>query len=432
MRILVTGASGFIGGHIVRRLRGQHQLVAGVRHGDAAAQGLEGLEWVTADFSSEQDLEDWLPRLAGIDVVINAVGIIAEGPGQSFAQLHHSAPCQLFRACERAGVGKVIQISALGADEAAVSDFHRSKRAADECLMGLDLEWVVLRPSLVYGRGGQSAAMLAALAALPVVPVPGDGGQRLQPVSLDDVGDAIETLLNAHSPSRVVIELVGPQALSLAAMLSAYRRWLGFGLRPARTLAVSQRFMSLIAGFNSRLGGVLAGPAVNRDTLQMLARGNCGDASALSRLLGRPPLDIRAALGAQPADQAERWHARLFFLRPLLRISIGLLWIFTGVVSLGLYPLEASYAMLASLGITGILAPMALYGAATLDIGLGIATLARWRIRTVARVQLLLMLSYTLLISLGLSELWLHPFGPITKNIPLMVATLVMLALEDD
>jgi len=133
-----------------------------------------------------------------------------------------------------------------------------------------------------------------------------------------------------------------------------------------------------------------------------------------------------------PAQQADRWHARLYFLSPLLRLSIGLLWLFTGITSAFFYPAEHSYALLAQVGITGLLAPVALYGAAMLDVALGIATLARYRIQLIGLVQICLILVYSILISVGPSELWLHPFGPVTKNIPLIVATLIMMAMEEN
>ena len=429
MRIFVTGAGGFIGSHIVRRLYREHQLVAGVRNTAAVSQLPAGVEWLSVDFSTERSVEDWGPLLRGVDVVINTVGIIAECRGQRFEQLHFRAPCSLFRACERVGVRKVIQVSALGADDDAISRFHVSKKAADDCLRTLDLDWVILRPSLVFGRGGGSAALFAALSALPVTVLIGDGEQQLQPVSIDDLSAAIASLLAVDAPVRVSIDVVGPRPISYAAMLASYRAWLGLGA--ARVMQVPPRLVLAGAAVNAGLGGLLAGPTFNREAVQMLERGSSGDADALSGLLGRPPEVIASALLACPAVQADRWHARLFFLRPLLRVSIGLLWLFTGLLSLGLYPAGQSYGLLAQLGITGLFAPLALYGAALLDIGLGVATLTRWRIQWVGMAQIALMLGYTLLISIGLSELWLHPFGPVSKNIPLIVATLIMLALED-
>jgi len=184
----------------------------------------------------------------------------------------------------------VIQVSALGADDAAASEFLCSKKAADDCLRELDLDWLVLRPSLVFGRGGGSAAMFAALSALPVTAMPADGGQWVQPLSIDDLTGAVVALLADHAPSRMVIDLVGPRPISFATMLSAYRNWLSLG--PARPLHIPLGLMRVGAGINGRLGGLLAGPALNCGTLQMLERGNCGDAAALSRLLGRPPIDI--------------------------------------------------------------------------------------------------------------------------------------------
>lgn len=430
MRIFITGAGGFIGSHIVRRLCREHQLVVGVHSTATAGQLPVGVEWLAVDFSVERAVEDWVPLLQGIDVVINTVGIIVETRAQRFEQVHFRAPCSLFQACERAGVGKVIQLSALGADDAATSRFHVSKKAADDCLRALDLDWVVLRPSLVFGRGGGSASLFAALAVLPRTVLIGGGEQELQPVSIDDLCAAMVALLAAGAPARVTIDVVGPQLVSYAAMLASYRTWLG--LDAARVVQVPPRLALAVAAVNVRCGAVLAGPSLNPETLQMLERGSSGDAAALSGLLGRQPVAISSALMSHPAVQADRWHARLFFLRPLLRVSIGLLWLFTGLLSLGLYPTAQSYALLAQLGIIGPLACLALYGAALLDVGLGVATLARWRIQWLGIAQIALMLGYTLLISIGLTELWLHPFGPISKNIPLMVATLVMLALEHD
>ncbi len=104
MKVLISGASGFIGNHIVDALiKGRHQVTVCVRNSESAQQRWPGVHVVTADFSKDHSISTWLPRLSGIDVVINAVGIIRESGAQRFNALHTAAPCALFKASEQAG-----------------------------------------------------------------------------------------------------------------------------------------------------------------------------------------------------------------------------------------------------------------------------------------------------------------------------------------
>lgn len=126
MRVLLTGASGFIGRAVAQALRERgHAVVPALRR--PPPQG----ESVQVDFAEVPRSDWWRPHLAGIDAVVNTVGILRERPGQRFVALHAEAPAQLFRACADAGVQAVVQVSALGADDAARSAYHRSKKAAD-------------------------------------------------------------------------------------------------------------------------------------------------------------------------------------------------------------------------------------------------------------------------------------------------------------
>lgn len=425
MRILVTGANGFIGRHLIQALRPLHDVIACVRDPLAIQSRFPGLEVVVRDFTTATSTEDWSSCLQDIDVVINAVGIIRENGRQGFAQLHRHAPCALFEACLNAGVRKVIQISALGADATAVSQYHRSKKAADDYLKQLDLDWIIVKPSLVYGPGGKSAVFFKALAALPLIPVVDNGMQPVQPIHIDDLTAALCSLVASDAPVRLEVDAVGPQPIAFKDMLIQYRDWLG--VSAPRLLSIPYG-LSLWAG---KLAGLLGDTPLSADAVQMLRRGNTGDVSTLRDTLHITPRSLATALREQPAEQADRWHARLYPLKPVLRITLGLLWLMTGCVSLGLYPREQSLALLAQLGITGTFALLALYTAALLDLALGMATLVRYRIHWVGLAQIGLMLGYSLLITVGLPEYWLHPFGPISKNIPLLVATLIMLALED-
>jgi uncharacterized protein YbjT (DUF2867 family) len=430
LRILLTGASGFIGRHIAEALVPRHEVICAVRHPDGIADARLRASAVQVDFLRNTDPADWLPRLSGVDAVINAVGILREQGGQTFDALHRRAPRALFAASVSAGVKLVIQISALGADEYARSRYHLSKKDADDFLSGLPVASVVVQPSLVFGEDGASARLFGTLAALPLIPIPGNGKQMIQPVHVDDVVAAIVALVDQMSTATLVstgstiLPLPGPQPVTLRTYLSTLRGAISLG--KARFLPVPMALVRLSA----KLGGALPGGLIDPETIQMLERGNTADVSALHALLGRAPRAPADFIGRDHVP-AVRLQAQLGWLLPMLSISIALVWIITGIVSLGLYPVEESYALLARVGITGMLAPVMLYGAALMDIGFGIATLVMRRRRLLWLAQLAVILFYTAIISWKLPEFWLHPYGPLLKNLPMLAAIWMLLQLEE-
>ncbi len=425
MHILITGASGFIGSHLTWALLQQgHQLTAAVRDPAPFCRLHPGANAVAIDFTQAIQPSDWLPALEGVDAVINTVGIIRESGNQTFDALHELAPIALFKACEKAGVRQVIQISALGADSRAESQYHLSKRAADDFLANSTLAWTVLRPSIVYGPGARSMALFKALAALPLTPLVNRGEQQIQPIHVADLTAAVLHCLTPGGPGQLRIDLVGPQPVSFQRLMQQLRQWLGLG--PLRTLAIPYGLTLAMA----KLGGFLGSAPVTPETVQMLQRGNTGSVDEFVGHFGFMPRSLSAALLAEPARQPEQWHAGLFFLRPLLRFTVALMWIIAGIVSAFVYPQAESYALLAAVGLTGWSAPVALYGAAALDLLLGLATLSNRWLRPALYAQLLVMLLYSLIISCFLPLWWTHPFGPVVKNLPIAVAIMVLLVLQ--
>lgn len=428
MRVLVTGAYGFIGAHIVAALTAAgHEVVCAVRGARVDAR-FPGLPAIACDMARDVRSADWLPRLAGIGAVVNCAGILRERGADSYVAIHQQAPLALFQACVQAGVRRVIQLSALGhADD---GEFIASKHRGDRALMALELDWLVLRPSLVYSVRGSygGTSLLRALAGLPgLLPLPGRGGQPLQPIAAEDVGAAVVAALARPQVTREVLELVGPDVLGLRDYLLAWRRWLGFGR--ARTLATPAALVRLACTLGEHLG---RGPLGNT-MARMLERGNVGAAGAADRLherLGLRPRPLQRALAEAPSHVQDRWHARLYFALPLLRVAIAVLWIGSGVVGWLTPPAAVAATAPGSSFAAASLLGLARATAST-DLLLGVLCLLRWRPRLVLALMLAMLLGYTFVIGVAWPMHWLDPFGGLLKNLPLIAALAILLATEE-
>ncbi|NZA25036.1 SDR family oxidoreductase [Luteimonas sp. SJ-92] len=421
MRILVTGATGLIGAELVGRLLlAGHAVIPGARNLEAVRRRWPALDPLEIDYAAP-DPDTWTRALRGVDAVVNAVGIFREQHSQHFDALHVKGPAALFAAAAAAGVGRIVQISALGADPSAATGYLASKGHADAALAAVPVEAVVVRPSLVFAPAGASTRWFARLAALPLTPLPGGGRQPIQPLHLDDLAALVLRVLEMPSPPPVV-DAVGPQALTLRDYLLEFKRGLGL---PRGFLPVPVMLARVAAGVAVRLPGSLVTP----DSLRMLEAGSVADAAPVTRLLGRPPRP--APRFFDPAAQLRLGAgARLQWLVPLLRYAMAAMWIATALVSAFVFPVAESLALLARTGLTGSAAQLALYGAAALDLLLGIALLVpRWR-TWAYRAQIALVAGYTLIISVFLPEYWAHPYGPVLKNLPLLAALVALHELD--
>lgn len=424
MRILVVGTTGLSGSRLrASPLQRGHELI-GVAHRvpTAAAPGV----WAQADIAA-LTAADWAPLLRGMAGVVNCVGIFREASGQRFDNLHAAAETVLFLVCVKARVTRVVQLSALGADAAAEEAYQRSKHEADEFLLGLQLDAVVAQPSLVFARDGQSARWFLQLAAGAWWPLPDGGRQRVQPLHVNEAVSALVVLIEqtgeAFGGGRVA--LVGPQPLSLASYLNALRQ--GLGLLPTRRVSVPAPLMRLSA----RLGDAWSPSLLDSASWRMLLRGNTASAAAITALIGHAPRPAEHFIEPALAPLL-RQQSQLPALLGLLRLSVAVVWLATALVSFGVYPVADSFELLARAGVQPALQPFALYGADGLDLLLGLFSLvlpARHR-RGLWLFQAGLILAYTAIITWRLPEFWLHPYGPILKNLPMLTALAVLTQLD--
>ena len=429
MRILLLGATGLIGSAVAARLAAErHELVGVTRTFGAPARRLPVARWIKLDLRNVTAPDDWLPHLAGIEAVVNCAGVLQDSPRDSTAAAHRDGPSTLWKACERAGVRRVIHFSAMGVDRGGLTDFSRSKLAGDEALTARDLDWVILRPSVVVGRqayGG--SALFRGLAAFSVLPRTPDAGP-LDIVQLDDVTETVVRLLRPDAPSRVALELAGPERLGFDEVVAAYRAWLG--RRPAQivdapgfVMAAAYRLGDLVAKLGWR-------PPIRSTARREIVRGAIGDPSAWIDATGIRPRSLSDALAAEPASVQERWFSNLYLLKPLIIGVFALFWLMTGLVSLGPGYGHAKHLMLVAGG--GSLAGPSVVAGGLADIIVGLGILYRPTTRLALLAAFAISIVYIVAGTILLPVLWADPLGPMMKIWPILVLNLVALAVLEE
>src|SRR5215210_1614904 len=183
MKIAVIGGTGLLGSAIVADLSSRgHSVISMSR-----SAGVASSEAISIDLSKATSPSYWLPHLNGIEAVVNCAGVLQDSRNDSTSMVHHYGIANLFAACEQLKIRRFIHFSAVGVDRKTPSAFSETKLHGDKALMERDLDWVILRPSVVIGRPAYGAsALVRGLAALPATWMMPNTG-RLQIVLLEDV-----------------------------------------------------------------------------------------------------------------------------------------------------------------------------------------------------------------------------------------------------
>jgi len=426
MRVLVLGASGFIGGAVTGRLIARGDEVVGV----ARRFGNEhpSIRWVRADIAQATSPADWQPHLEGIDAVVNCAGVLQDAPGDAARGVHVDGIAALAEACEQAGIRRFVHLSAVGADRESLSSFSETKKAGEAALSAHDLDWVILRPSVVVGRAAYGgSALLRGLAALPALPEIPDAGP-LQIVQLDDLVATILFFLEPGAPARVALDVAGPERLAFDEAVLAYRRWLRFG--PPRRIRLPRWLFALGYKLGDAAGALGWRTPIRTTARRELVRGAVGDPSRWIETTGIEPQPLGAALAAEPASVQERWFARLYFVKPIVFVIFSAFWILTGLISLGPgWDVGLEYMIRGGAG--AVAAPGVIAGALA-DIVIGIGIAFRRTAKPALYAALAISVFYLVTGTILLPELWADPIGPMMKIWPIIALNLVALAIVED
>jgi uncharacterized protein YbjT (DUF2867 family) len=286
MKVLVTGAAGFVGREIVRQLHAAGHAARVLSRDTLSSQVRELVPAFTTDVRSGDVLN--ATSLAnvcnGMEAVIHLVGIISEVRDQTYENVHTRGTQNIVAAARKAGVKRFVHMSALGTRLNAVARYHQSKWAAEEMVRNSGLEWTIFRPSIIYGAGDGFVNLFANIARRsPVVPLIGGGKSKFQPVPVEAVAQCFVKSLTEPKSIGQTYDLCGNEVLTLEEIVSTILSVMGrkrhklslpFGL--ARIQATLLEFVY------SRLLG--KPPPLNRDQLLMLQEDNVGNGQSAEEL----------------------------------------------------------------------------------------------------------------------------------------------------
>ena len=288
--ILVTGGTGFVGSHLVRRLRQENLSVRVVVRNPDKAPALKdiGVDVVRGDISDAASLEK---ATMGVERVIHLVGIIQEAPGATFKGVHVEGTRNILDASKKNGVRHFFHQSALGTRPNAMSEYHKTKWAAEELVRASEIPYTILRPSLIYGAGDLFTLRLSEMIRLsPLLPVIGSGRSKIQPIFIDDVVACILRAVTSDCCLNEIYEIGGPDQLSYEEVTIAIAEAMGVK-RP--TLHLPLFFVKSMA---TVFEAVLPKAPVTADQLIMLQEDTVCSMHDIRDVFGIEPVSFREGL----------------------------------------------------------------------------------------------------------------------------------------
>ena len=288
MDIAVVGATGFVGSHLVPHLVASgHRVIAISRDGRRLPEWTADVEARAADITTG-DLE---AALAGADAVVHLAAIPRETGGRRFDDVNVRGTHRVVAAAESIGVRRFVHLSVLGVADDPKLAYLYSKWRGENAVRASHLEWVVLRPSLMFGSGDGFFNLVKTTLrwwSPGVVAIPGTGDARFQPLSVDDLAVAIEKSLTDADRARSIYELGGPAYLSNREIVDEVMRVTG--MRRVR-VAVPIPLISALTSVTDRLLPIFP---VSHDQIASLQRPNYTQLDAFERAFGiRPrPIDL--------------------------------------------------------------------------------------------------------------------------------------------
>ena len=431
-KVLVLGASGLIGRYVTDDLRIRGFETVGVARNFSTSQRLNALDLELPILSMASAALARLLRERAVDVVVNCLGVLQDGPGSDTRAVHRDFVERLLQAIKDSGRAiRLIHMSIPGAAGEDLTAFATTKREAERLIAASGIAYAILRPGLVIAPSAYGgSAMVCALAAFPLNLPPEESATPFQPVAIEDIAETIAWLAvrDDAAASAVSWDLMQPQKISLGGVIDQFR----FALGTANWTRI--RMPTFLLDLGAKLGDLASRlgwmPPMRSTAIAELRRGVIGDPIHWMEATGIVPKTIAQVVGQRSATIQDKWFARLFPVKALVLASLVLFWVASGFIAL-VISFPATKAILAQHGFPRWLVTPFAAITSLMDIGVGVLIAFRRTCAVGLVAGMFVSLGYMAGTALLTPDLWIEPLGALVKTGPAIVLMLVALLTLD-
>lgn len=288
--IFIAGSSGFVGGHLIDALLKNGYKLRCLARSEKTEKSLreKGIDVFSGDITIPKTIEG---ALDGVDFVIHLVGIIEEKGSSTFQNVHVNGTKNLIAEAKRAGVKHFFYQSALGADKSSWSGYLRTKAEAEEIVASSGIPFTIFSPSLIIGKWDGFTKKLRDLIKIsPVIPIPGDGKSKLQPIYINDWTNCMLKVLASPDSFKGIFEIGGPQQLTYNEIV-----------KDLADVMKSKKTITHIPMGLMKFGALIAEKTipflpVSSEQLRLLETDNICDSHSVEKNFGFKPIKYKDAL----------------------------------------------------------------------------------------------------------------------------------------
>lgn len=433
--ILVLGASGLIGRFVTDDLRARGFRVVGLARSLSPAQRMSALDIELPILSLDAAALTRLLREHAVDLVVNCLGVLQDGPGSDTGAVHRDLVARLLQAIGGSGRAiRLVHISIPGTAEADRTAFATTKREAERLIAAFGIAHAILRPGFVVAPSAYGgSAMLRALAAFPLDLPAKQMATPFQPVAVEDIAATIAWLaardIDDVSVKAVSWDLMQAESVTMAGVIKQFRLALGTAGGPR--VAMPPFMLDLgakIGDLANHLGWM---PPMRSTAVAELRRGVTGDPSAWIAATGITPKTLVGTTGQHPATIQDKWFARLFLIKAPIFASLVTFWIVSGFIAL-FVSYRAAAGILSAHNFPPALVDPITIGTSLMDMSIGALIAFRRTARIGLVAGIVASLGYMVGAAILTPDLWIEPLGALVKTGPAIVLMLVALLMLDN